>query len=300
MTLLVLAAGVGNRYGGLKQFDSIGPNGEAIIDYSIHDAILEGFTKVVFVIQRSSTLTFQTRIEEKYRARIKVVCVYQELCNLPQNITVNQERAKPLGTGHAVWAAKNEIKTPFVVINADDFYGRDAFRLIAEHLQSPANLSRNQHCIVGYSIQNTLSKNGPVSRAVCTINESNNLKTLTEHTQIRESNGNLFYSEDGSNFLLTGNEIVSMNMIGLLPSIFNPLEKGLLRFLNSLGPSLTSEFYLPNVLDDLIENKDTSVKILHTSSEWFGITYKADKPEAIKKINALIASGEYPENIWHN
>ena len=295
MTLLVLAAGIGNRYGGLKQFDPIGPNGEAIVDYSIFDAILLGFTKIVFVIQPSSHSKLQNHILDKFGTEIRVAYVYQKLSELPGNKQINPRRTKPLGTGHAVWSAKNEIKEPFVVINADDFYGRSAFRLITEHFQNS-----REHCLVGYSIRNTLSNNGSVSRAICNFNQLNELQSLKEHTQIYEKNGSFFYSENNSMFSLTGNEVVSMNMIGLTPALFDTIDKGLSSFLDKLGSSLTREYYLPSVLCDLIEKKKSSVKVLHTVSKWFGVTFREDKQEAIKKINTLIESGEYPKNIWLN
>lgn len=295
MTLLVLAAGMGNRYGGLKQFDPVGPNGEAIIDYSIYNAILEGFTKIVFVIQSTSHSKLQNHIQDKFGTKIRVVYVYQELSELPGDKQINPKRTKPLGTGHAVWSAKNEINEPFVVINADDFYGRDAFRLITEHFKNS-----KKHCLIGYSIRNTLSKYGSVSRAICNFNQQNELQSLTEHTQIYEQNGSVFFTENNRAFSLTGNEVVSMNMIGLMPAAFDTIDEGFTSFLDTLGSSLTMEYYLPSVLCDLMEKKNAPIQVLLTVSNWFGVTYQEDKYAAIKKINALIESGAYPKNIWNN
>jgi len=297
-TLLVLAAGMGSRFGGLKQIDSFGPSGETIIDYSIYDAVKAGFDKVVFIIRKEFEGDFKKIVSNKYEGKIKVDFAYQELDNLPKGLSTFEERSKPWGTGHAVLCAKDVIDNSFAVINADDFYGRNSFKVIADYLQTLDVKSKEKQCMVGYVLRNTLSENGDVSRGICELNSDDNLKNITERTEIIKKGNHAAYIEDGIETPLTGDEIVSMNMMGFTPSVFENFENDFISFMQERGKELKSEFYLPTVLNNLVQRGESTVKVLKTDSVWFGVTYKKDKDYVIQRINSLVDLGEYPKQLW--
>ena len=281
-TLLVLAAGIGNRYGSLKQIAQYGPSGEAIIDYSIYDAIRAGFGKVVFVIRRNIEKEFKELFLTRFGDKIEVDFAFQELDLLPDGYSTPKDRAKPWGTGHAIWVAASKINEPFAVINADDFYGSKAFVTIANFLNN-IDLSKGTQCsLVGYILRNTLSEHGSVSRGVCQSDANNNITDIVEKTKIFTQNGKVWYEENDKKIPLSGNEIVSMNLLGFTPDVFAHFEDQLIKYLDNNINNLKSEFYLPQVINFMIKNNISKVKNLTTPSQWFGITYKEDKPIVIK------------------
>lgn len=294
-TLLVLAAGMGSRYGGLKQMDAFGPNGETIIDYSIYDAIQAGFTKVVFVIRESFRDAFEKAFKEKFGDKIEVAFVTQELDKLPDGMTCPEGREKPWGTGHAVYVAKDEIDGPFAVINADDYYGQDSYKVLMDFFNS----GKQDYAVVAYSLVNTLSDHGTVNRGVCYADDAKNLQKVVECTKIeREADGVIRYPDGDNKSELTEDTLVSMNMWAFHPSYFDYAHKGLVEFLKERAHEAKSEYYIPVLVDDLIQNKVLDVNVLHTDSQWFGVTYQEDKPVVVEKLNALIADGAYPHNLW--
>lgn len=296
-TLLILAAGMGSRYGGLKQIDKIGPSGEAIIDYSIYDAIRAGFGKVVFVIRRELEADFRDFFEDKLRGRIKMEFVYQELDNVPEGIEISAERKKPWGTGHAILVAAEKIREPFVAINADDFYGEGAYRAVADYFNM--NDKPADHCMVGYNLGMTLSDYGTVSRGVCSSDKQGFLEQITEVTNIEKKNGEVGYrNKSGEWVKLTGEEVVSMNIWGFYPGIFEIFRKGFETFIEGAKDDPKAEYYIAWPLMDMIESGRGRVKILRTDDRWFGVTYREDKNSAIERINGLIELGRYPENLW--
>lgn len=294
-TLIVLAAGMGSRYGGLKQMDAFGPNGETIIDYSIYDAIQAGFTKVVFVIRESFRDAFEKAFKEKFGDKIEVAFVTQELDKLPDGMTCPEGREKPWGTGHAVYVAKDEIDGPFAVINADDYYGQDSYKVLMDFFNS----GKQDYAVVAYSLVNTLSDHGTVNRGVCYADDAKNLQKVVECTKIeREADGVIRYPDGDNKLELTEDTLVSMNMWAFHPSYFDYAHKGLVEFLKERAHEAKSEYYIPALVDDLIQNKVLDVNVLHTDSQWFGVTYQEDKPVVVEKLNALIADGAYPQNLW--
>ena len=299
VTLLVLAAGMGSRYGGLKQMDAVGPNGETVIDYSVFDAIRAGFSKVVFIIREEFSQDFKSIVGEKFKDKIDVSYVYQSLDSLPLGFELSPERVKPWGTGHAILSAKNEINEPFAVINADDFYGKEAYQKIFEFLSDvPIDCSPSEFCMVGYPLKNTLSDNGSVSRGVCLISDNCKLVSVNELTKIYKSDGVILNdSEDDAFSELTGEEIVSMNMWGFSPQIFKQLEYLFVQFLSANKHDIKSEFYIPFAVDDLIKSNSATVEVLSTCSKWFGVTYKDDKDQVEAAICSLISKGEYPSRV---
>lgn len=299
-TLLILAAGMGSRYGGLKQVDPVGPNGEAIIDYSIYDAISAGYGKVVFVIRESFAEAFKETFEGKLDGKIETAYAYQELNSMvPDGIQIHPDRAKPWGTGHAVLVAKDVVKEPFVVINADDYYGPNAYRMIPEYLNNVSNPSIPQYCMVGYGLKNTLSDHGHVSRGVCQTNAEGLLETVVERTHIKRTDGKIISQLSEGDFMeLTGNEVVSMNIWGFTPSYFEYLEKYFADFIRENANNPKGEFYIPFVINDLIEKGDINLKVLQSQDKWFGVTYKEDKDLAVQNINQLIEKEVYPEKLW--
>ena len=300
-TLLVLAAGMGSRYGGLKQLDPVGPNGEPIMDYSIFDAIRAGFGKIVFVIRRDIEEEFKKVIGTRYAGHVEVEYAFQRLDDLPDDYTVPPERTKPWGTGQAVYAARNVIHTPFAVINADDFYGADAYKKMAAYLsQAQDREGKGDFAMCAFILANTLSENGSVSRGICEKDAADNLIKVVEHTKIlREGNAIHSYLEDGSIATFTGEELVSMNMWGFTPSLFPRLEKLFCEFLAARGKELKSEFYIPFVADSMIHSGEATVKVLTSTSSWFGITYREDKPQVVASIRNLVDSGAYPETLFN-
>jgi dTDP-glucose pyrophosphorylase len=297
-TLLILAAGIGSRYGGLKQLDTVGPNGEAIIDYSIYDAIQAGFGKVVFVIRKSIEKDFKEFIGNKLDGKIEVKYAFQELDKIPEGIKLNPERVKPLGTGHAVLVAADVIDENFAVINADDFYGRDAYLTIAEYFKN-LDSSSLDNCMVGYNLKNTLSDNGYVSRGQCTSDENNYLIDVVERTHIEKKEDEIFFEDENKNeSLLDGNTLVSMNFWGFTPQYFVELENRFTKFIKDNNNELKAEFFIPTVVNELITEGKGKTKVLESSAEWFGVTYQEDRPVVVESIRNLIRQGKYPENLW--
>lgn len=293
-TLLILAAGMGSRYGGLKQIDPVGPNGETIIDYSIYDAIRAGFNQLVFVIRRDIEKTFRENFGQRFEKRIAVQYVFQELNSLPPGATALPQRKKPWGTGHAILTAADAIREPFGVINADDFYGAESFRLLSAHLQS----GNSDDALVGFVLRNTLSEFGAVSRGVCRLKD-NYLENIREITGIEKSGSAARYKKSAGEFQpLTGDEMVSMNMWGFHPRIFNFLREQFLEFLKMRGADEKAEFYIPTAVNDLIHNGKSRVKVLPTASSWFGVTYQQDRALVANGIRSLIHAGGYPERLW--
>ncbi len=296
-TLLILAAGMGSRYGGLKQIDKIGPSGEAIIDYSIFDAIRTGFGKVVFVIRKELEQDFRNFFGNKLDGKIEMEFVYQEIDNVPKGIEIKIERQKPWGTGHAVLVAKDAIKEPFVAINADDFYGADAYKAVAEYFKS--NTNPNDHSMVGYQLDGTLSDFGTVSRGICKTDENGFLQKIEEITKIAAKDNKIAFDDGSGNWeALTGKEIASMNIWGFYPEMFKIFEDGFARFIAKAKDDPKAEYFIAWPLMDMIKENRGRIKVLETTAKWFGVTYKDDKASAIQKINELVESGVYPNNLW--
>lgn len=285
-TLLILAAGMGSRYGGIKQLDFLGPHGETIMDYSINDAIEAGFGKVVFVIRKSMYEDFSKQILSKYKDKISVQVAYQELDMLPEGYSQNSERQKPYGTAHAILVAQNVIDTPFAVINADDFYGKEAFMTMSKFLMTPQKEEKPTFAMVGYKLENTLSENGSVSRGVCVANQDDELTHITEMTKISRDNG-IIRNFSTPEAILTGKESVSMNFWGFTPYFFQCLNDCFIDFLKHNNDNPKSEFPIPSVIEHFIDNKMAVIKILRCDASWFGVTYQEDKPYVMKQLAAL-------------
>ncbi|MFA5816857.1 MAG: sugar phosphate nucleotidyltransferase [Bacteroidales bacterium] len=298
-TLLVLAAGLGSRYGGLKQMDPLGPNGESIIDYSVYDAVQAGFGKVIFVLREEIVEEFYELFANRYKKHITIDHVVQRLADIPSGITVNPDRVKPWGTGHAVLSAEKTLAEPFAVINGDDYYGKDAFKVMADFLTKLDPENVRSQSMVGYSISNTLSEFGAVSRGICSVDEKRVLTAVVERTDIeRKGNRIIFLDENSKEVDLIGNEIVSMNFWGFTPAVlpfFNELFRG---FLIHKGNELKSEFYIPYAVNLLIESLTIEVKVLESNAHWFGVTYQADRPHVQERISAMYKQGVYPEKMW--
>lgn len=289
---------MGSRYGGLKQLDGLGPNGETIMDYSIYDAIRAGFGKVVFVIRKSFEADFREVVVNKFKNLIDVDVVFQDITSVPEGFTYNPEREKPWGTNHAVLMGKDVIKEPFAVINADDFYGKESFQVLADFLTSVTGKS-NEYCMVGYHVGNTLSESGSVSRGVCVVDENGNLLNVVERTHIEEKSGAIIYlDEKGEEVSIPANTPVSMNMWGFTPDYFDYSMEFFKEFLVENGQKLKSEFYIPLAVNNLIVDGKASCKVLDTTSKWFGVTYAEDRPQVVLKINELIRKGVYPNQLF--
>jgi len=298
-TLLVLAAGMGSRYGGLKQLDKVGPGGDTIMDYSIYNAIEAGFGKIVFVIRDFFEEEFRKQILPKYTGRIRVETVIQELDKLPEGFSVPEGREKPWGTNHAVLMGKDVIHEPFAVINADDFYGHESFEIMSKAL-SGLEGQKNRYCMVGYRLQNTLSEGGAVSRGVCSTDENNELTGVAERTEIAKADdGIIRYKEEGTWHVLDKDSIVSMNLWGFTPDYFEYSEKYFVDFLKENSSDLKSEYYIPSVVNRLIREKKAAVKVYSTGSEWFGVTYPQDRPHVAGKLNRLTVRGFYPARLFN-
>src|SRR5690625_1485601 len=297
-TLLILAAGMGSRYGGIKQMDNFGPNGETIIDYSIFDAIASGFGKVVFIIRKDFSEEFEKIFNAKLsNTETEVEYVYQELDSYTGNKDVPEERKKPWGTAHAVLCAKEVIKEPFAIINADDFYGKEPFDLMASFLDSEC--SEKRAAVMGYEINKTLSKHGSVSRGVCTLDELGNLDTITERTKVSIEDGDIVFSDsEGEQHAISKGTPVSMNFWGFDPSIFELIEQMFVTFLKENMEKPKAEFLIPSVADYYIANKMGTVKVIPTSEQWFGVTYQEDAPAVKESISNLIENGTYPKALW--
>lgn len=290
---------MGSRYGSLKQMDGLGPNGETIMDYSVYDAIRAGFGKVVFVIRGSFEQEFKEVFsKERYGNQIEVDYVLQELDRIPNGFTLNPERTKPWGTNHAVMMAKEVINEPFGVINADDFYGKDAFAVLGKFLTEVAG-KNNQYCMVGYRLGNTLSEMGAVSRGVCSTDANKNLTDVVERTHIERIDGVIKYKdENGDMVAVADNTTVSMNTWGFTPDYFNHSEDMFADFLTNNMENIKSEFFIALVVNKLINDGTSTLKVLDTDAQWFGVTYQGDRPAVVEKLNNLIKKGEYPSKLW--
>ena len=297
-TLFVLAAGMGSRYGGLKQLDALGPNGEAIMDYSIYDALQAGFGKIVFVIRKAFEEEFRKKILSKYEKSVPVEVVFQELDDLPEGFTPNPEREKPWGTNHALLMGKTVINEPFGIINSDDFYGRESFQLLAGQLRNMVGKTAH-YCMMGYMLGNTLSDSGSVARGICEVDKDNVLLKIVERTEVKRAEGiPQFKDEDGTWKNLTDTTPVSMNMWGFTPEYFQYSEDFFVDFLKKNQDNLKSEYFIPLMVDHLIKNKTADVKVLDTTSKWFGVTYAEDRQSVVDKLQVLADSGEYPTPLW--
>ncbi len=297
-TLLILAAGMGSRYGGLKQLDGIGPNGETIMDYSIYDAKRAGFGKVVFVIRKSLEKDFQEKIFSKYKSFIDIDYVFQELDNLPEGCSVPEGREKPWGTAHAVMVAEEKIKEPFAVINADDFYGADSFTVMASFLQALDPENNYTYCLLAYKLKNTLSEHGSVSRGICELDKNKFLEKVVEHTKIYKENGKILSDFNGEIVGLREDAPTSMNLMGFTPSAFEYLKQYFRVFFDKNHENLKAEFYLPAFLTDVIKSGQGKVKVLPSNERWFGVTYQDDRPIVVASIKEKVANGEYPEKLF--
>ena len=300
-TLLLLAAGMGSRYGGLKQLDGLGPNGETIMDYSIYDAIKAGFGKIVFVIRKDFEKEFKEKVLSKYEGHIPAELVFQSLDALPEGYAVPEGREKPWGTNHAVMMAKDVIKEPFCVINCDDFYNRDSFMVIGKFLSELPENSKNAYAMVGFRVGNTLSENGTVARGVCSTDENGLLTTVVERTEIMRVEGKVSYKdEEGQWVAIEDNTPVSMNMWGFSPDYFDYSEKYFKDFLadEKNRTNLKAEFFIPLMVNKLVNDKTATVKVLDTTSKWFGVTYSADREGTVERIQSLVNEGIYPSKLF--
>jgi UTP-glucose-1-phosphate uridylyltransferase len=294
-TLLVLAAGMGSRYGGLKQIDPVGPNGETIIDYSIYDALRAGFGKLVFVIRHDIEQQFREIVGARFEKKIPVEYVFQELDKLPPGFSVPDGRTKPWGTTHAILMAENVVKENFAAINADDFYGQNAYKVLAQHLTSGSP----DYAMVGFILKNTLSDFGTVARGVSRVDANNYLTNIVELTKVeRDGSGAKDTGPDGKITTLTGDEAVSMNFWGFTPALFPQLRAKFTAFLQKSGQEQKSECYIPATVGELVTGGQAKVKVLRSSDSWFGVTYREDRPRVVESIRKLIARGEYPEKLW--
>lgn len=295
-TLVILAAGMASRYGSMKQIDGFGPNGETIIDYSIYDAIRAGFGKVVFIIREEFADNFEAIFEPKLAGKIATDYVYQTYDLKPFGISEEIERAKPWGTAHAVLAAKDAVKEPFCVINADDFYSRDSYEQMAKFLTS--EVTDETYSLMGFQINKTLSDYGSVSRGVCQVNDAGLLSDIHERTQVYFKGSDVVYEENGVEFPLATNTPVSMNFWGFTPKIFEDSVAMFVAFALANKENPKAEFFIPLVAENLIKEGKASFKVLPTDSKWFGVTYKEDKPIVQASIDALVSAGVYPSNLW--
>ena len=299
MTLVIMAAGMGSRFGGLKQVEPVGPNGEFILDYSVFDAIRAGYDKVVFIIKEENYDLFRETIGKRIESKIKVEYVFQKIEDVPEGVVVPESRVKPWGTSHAILSAKNVVDEPFTVINADDFYGLDPFIKIKEFFSN--ELDQNNYSMIGYVVRNTMTENGSVKRGICEADENGFLMNLVE-SKIEDVDGKIIASplEDEDNkFEVSNDSLVSMNFWGFNPSIFTYLEEEMKEFFEKHKNDLdTCEFLIPNSVFKKIYDGTVTVKVLNTDEKWFGVTYKEDKPDLVNAINKMIEEGKYPKNLW--
>lgn len=296
-TLLVLAAGMGSRYGGNKQLDEVGPSGETIIDYSIYDAIRAGFGKIVFVIRRDIEDQIKERFLEKLRNRIEVDYVFQEITNLPEGVRVAPDRSKPWGTSHAILVTQDKIKEPFGVINSDDYYGLESYKILHDFLVNDED--PNTYSIIGYKLGNTLSDHGHVNRGVCSVSKEGLLQNMVETRQIEKTrSGAKVNGTDGNVQEFTGNEVVSMNLFGFKPSCYRFLGEEFRNFINARGMDLKSELDIPTSLDKFVKSGDIKIKVLMSNERWFGVTYREDKPFVVESLKKMIRKGVYPARIY--
>jgi hypothetical protein len=296
-TLLVLAAGMGSRYGGLKQLDPVGPSGEVVLDYSVHDAMAAGFGRVVFVIRRDFEEEFRRVVVSRYEGKVEIGIAYQELGALPEGFSLPPEREKPWGTGHAIWCARNQIKEPFLMVNADDFYGREAFAIMAEHLGGTAEGTPAQFSMVAYLLSNTLSEHGAVSRGVCELSPDGKLRTVEECTDIRRGVDGVITGTDtkGGVRTLGGEAMVSMNFWGFTPAIFPMLGDLFTAFLREGGlTAKKSEFYIPSAVTSMMASGAAETTVLKSNGQWFGVTYREDRDAVAAAIGGMVSRGLYP------
>ncbi|MDA3925070.1 MAG: sugar phosphate nucleotidyltransferase [Kiritimatiellae bacterium] len=298
LSLVVLAAGMGSRYGGLKQCDPVGPSGETIMDYSVYDAVRAGFKRVIFVIRRDFEDAFKSAVGFKYEGIVKVDYAFQSLDDLPAGYSVPAGREKPWGTAHALHSVRDMINGPFAVINADDFYGKDSFQQLADFLKS-TDVEAVKFALVGFRLDHTLSENGSVARGVCTVDDSGRLSTVTEMTKIvRTESGAEDQSDPVSPVSYTGAERVSMNLWGFTPAFMDELISVFPAFLDESMHNLKSEWYIPFVVDAMVKENRAEVVVLPTESSWFGVTYREDRPQVVDAINDLVEQGGYPAELW--
>ena len=297
MTLVILAAGMGSRYGGLKQIDPITENGEFIIDFSVFDAIRAGFDKIVFVIKEENLEEFKETIGKRFEDKIRVDYAFQRLEDIPEGFSIPEGRVKPWGTAHALLAARHVVKDEFAVINADDFYGSGAYRLIAEHFKKSNSKSGAEYCMVGYKLENTLTENGTVSRGICEVGEDGYLIDVVERTAIHRLDTEAAFEENGELVKLPFDSIASMNCWGFTPDVFGRVEEGFKKFLSGINNTpdpRKAEYYLPFSVKEIMDEQACSVKVYASDGEWFGVTYHDDKEKVMAGIKALIDKGEYP------
>jgi NDP-sugar pyrophosphorylase family protein len=301
IAIVVLAAGMGSRYGGLKQIDPVGPNGETMLDYSVFDAHRAGFERIVFVIRKDIEQDFREAIGRRFERVMSVDYAFQELADVPPHFVCPAARRKPWGTAHAVLAARHAVDTPFAVINADDFYGAASYRILAHFLRNAADDEKAHYALVGFILRNTLSEHGHVSRGLCSVTEALQVEQIVEHTRIFKKGEEAYFLDDREQaHPLRGDEWVSMNMWGFSPGLFGHLQEGFDRFLQAHGEEEKSEFFIPFAVDDLRAAGRADVQLLPTEAPWFGVTYREDKPAVQAAIQALIADGSYPSPLWSN
>ncbi|MCP4536802.1 MAG: nucleotidyltransferase [Chloroflexi bacterium] len=300
-TLVVMAAGIGRRYGGLKQIDPVGPNGEIIIEYSVYDALRAGFERIVFVIKESIEQAFRDSVGKTIEKQCETTYVFQRLDDVPEGFNIPSERQKPWGTGHAALSCRRVVHSPFAVINADDFYGQSSYQALGDYLKNTQDRDGVYDIsMIGYVLGNTLTDHGHVARGVCTVDEDGYLVDVREHTHIERFGEVVRYTEDGESWTkISAKSIVSLNTWGFTPSIFSELETRFSRFLQENGDNLqTAEYFLPNMVGDLVKEGKARVRVLPTNERWFGVTYQQDKPRVKQAIQDLIHRGVYPHNLW--
>lgn len=297
-TLYILAAGMGSRYGGLKQLDGLGPSGETIMDYSVYDALRAGFGKIVFVIRKDFEQEFRDKIISRYEGHVPVEVVFQDIHKLPEGYAPDPERTKPWGTNHAVLMAKDVIKEPFAVINADDYYGMESFRLLADFLRSVEG-KKGEYCMIGFRVENTLSENGGVSRGLCEVSDKGFLTGVRECHGIQMRDGKLIQVlEDGTEASFPAGTSVSMNMWGFTPDYFDYSQREFIKFLDEHGKDLKTEFYIPTVVNTLIHTGEATLKVIQTPSKWFGVTFAADRDATVAQFKKLVDEGLYPAKLF--
>lgn len=295
-TLLILAAGMGSRYGGLKQLDGVGPKGETIMDYSVYDAIQAGFGKVVFVIRKSFHEDFEEQIAPKFSDKIEIAYAFQEVDVPVQGVEKIPPRLKPWGTAHAVLMAENVIREPFAVINADDYYGASSYRVVADFLQH--QVKPDHYAMVGFVLKNTLSDNGSVSRGVCEMNEDNILKTVVERHKVQRQDGKVTFELDGRKHEVKDDSLVSMNFWGFHPNIFEEIRRQFVQFVKNNSDNPKAEFYIPLVINDLVQRGAISLTVLLSEEQWYGVTYQEDKPSVQKALSDMVSNEKYPDPLW--
>ena len=299
MTLVILVAGMGSRYGGMKQIDPVAAGGEFIIDFSVYDALRSGFDKVVIVVKKENFDDFKSTVGKRIKPFIKTEYAFQDLCDLPGGRRPPEGRVKPWGTGHALLAARELVSDNFAAINADDFYGRDAFSRLAAHLSfAAAKDGVSDCCMVGYPLSGTLTENGSVSRGQCEVSESGELISIVERTKIFRTENGAEYEENGKRYRISPDTTVSMNCFGFTPEVFTHIGRYFEEFLDVKGDDLRAEFYYPAAVFEMIRENKARVKVCRTDSRWLGVTYREDKERVVREIGKLIEAGEYPERLW--